>query len=229
MLDSAAMKRRAIAHTQPTVAVLRFDVVERAAHWANAVLFTILILTALPLYFPAIESFVGRRLLVEEIHTWSGIALPVPLVACLAGSWGTALRRDLRRCSLWTREEVQWLRTFGRERIRNPDKFNPGQKLNAAFVGGVILVMLASGSVLKWFDDFPIGWRTGATFVHDVFALLVVIVVAGHIAFALMHRDALRSMWKGWIPREWARRHASGWLREIDEGRASRSDVLSEP
>ncbi len=94
------------------------------------------------------------------------------------------------------------------------DKFNPGQKLNAIFVGGSILVMLATGFVLKWFGFFPVSWRTGATFVHDVLALAIFIVVIGHILFALAHPESLRSMLKGWVSEAWAARNAPGWLKE---------------
>src|SRR5271170_1357985 len=80
--------------------VLRFDRVERFAHWANAILFGILMATALPLYFVQIEQFIGRRHLVEEIHLWAGLMLPIPLLVSLAGPWGARLRRDLRRFSL---------------------------------------------------------------------------------------------------------------------------------
>jgi formate dehydrogenase subunit gamma len=194
--------------------VLRFDRVERFAHWANATLFAILMATALPLYFPGVESLVGRRALVEEIHLWSGIALPVPLLVSLAGPWGARLRRDVRRFCLWTTNEMRWLLSRGRTRLVEPDKFNPGQKLNALFVGGAIVLMLASGAILKWFGFFPISWRAGATFVHDVLAWAIFIIVFGHIAFALTHRDALRSMFTGRVSEEWAKRHASGWLRE---------------
>ena len=195
----------------------RFDGVERAAHWATALLFGILMLTALPLYFVQVESLVGRRALMAEIHTWAGVALPVPLIISLAGPWGSRLRRDVRRFNLWTTEEIRWLRTLGRHRLRQPDKFNPGQKLNALFTAGAIVVMLATGSILKWTRFFPLNWRTGATFVHDVLALGIVIVVFGHISFALTHRDALRSMFKGWVTEVWASRHASAWLKEIKE------------
>jgi len=41
-------------------------------------------------------------------------------------------------------------------------------------------VMLATGAMLKWFRFFPVDWRTGATFVHDVFAFAIFVVVAGH-------------------------------------------------
>ena len=194
--------------------VLRFDRVERFAHWANAILFGILMATALPLYFVQIEQFIGRRTLVEEIHLWAGLMLPVPLLISLVGPWGRHLRRDLRRFSVWTRAESRWLWSFGRKGLREPDKFNPGQKLNALFVGGAIVVMLGTGAILKWFSPFPLAWRTGATFVHDVLALGIFLVVAGHILVASTHRDALRSIFRGWVSESWAKRHASGWLKE---------------
>jgi formate dehydrogenase subunit gamma len=198
--------------------VLRFDAVERICHWATAALFAILMTTALPLYFVQFESLVGRRALMADIHTWAGVALPVPLILSLVGPWGARLRHDLRRVNLWTAAELRWLRTLGRLSLEAPDKFNPGQKLNALFTGGVIVVMLATGSILKWYRFFPLNWRTGATFVHDVLALGIFLVVTGHVAFALKHREALRSMLSGRVTAAWARRHASGW---VDEERAA--------
>ncbi|MCU1493500.1 MAG: formate dehydrogenase gamma subunit [Acidimicrobiaceae bacterium] len=195
--------------------VIRFDRVERVAHWANAVLFGILMATALPLYFVQVENLVGRRALIAEIHLWSGVALPIPLIISLAGPWGARLRRDVRRINIWTAAEIRWLWSLGRKQLREADKFNPGQKLNALFTAGAIVVMLGTGSILKWFRFFPVSWRTGATFVHDVFAATVFVVVFGHVGFALTHRDALRSMFKGWVTEAWANRHAKAWLREL--------------
>jgi formate dehydrogenase subunit gamma len=195
--------------------LLRFDGVQRAAHWANALLFFIVMATALPLYFPGIEAFVGRRELLVQIHVWAGICLPLPILISVAGPWGQRMRRDLRRVNRWRPEEIRWLRTLGRTRIEL-DKFNPGQKLNAIFVGGMILVMLGTGIILKWYGPFhvPLGDRTGATFVHDVGAFLVFFVVAGHLLFAFSHPEALRSMIRGWIPERWAQVHAKAWWRE---------------
>jgi len=209
------MQRTAGAR-RATVRILRFDLVQRSAHWANALLFGILMATALPLYFGSLGALVGRRGLVEQIHLWAGIALPVPIVVSLAGPWGRRMRRDLHRINCWTRDEIRWLRTFGGPSAPPVvDKFNPGQKLNAIFVGAAIVVMLASGCVLKWFSYFPLSWRSGATFVHDVFALVIFLVVFGHVGFALTHFDALRSMVTGWIDERWAARHAPEWLEEV--------------
>ncbi len=202
------------SQSQSLSRIVRFDGVQRAAHWANALLFGILMMTALALYFPSLSDVVGRRELVANIHVWSGIALPVPIVVSLLGPWGARMRRDIRRINVWTNDEVKWVRQLGRNAPRVVDKFNPGQKLNAIFIGGSILVMLATGFVLKWFGIFPVSWRTGATFVHDLLALAIFVVVIGHILFALTHPESLRSMIKGWVSEEWAARNAPGWLRE---------------
>ena len=63
--------------------LLRFDRVERAAHWATAVLVLVLIATGTILYIPALSIAVGRRLLIEDIHVYSGIAVFVPVVLSL--------------------------------------------------------------------------------------------------------------------------------------------------
>jgi formate dehydrogenase subunit gamma len=210
--DTSGAEGEAIPHR-----VLRFDRVERAAHWMNALLFGILMATALPLYFAQVESIVGRRALIAEIHVWAGVALPVPLIISLAGPWGARFRRDVRRINLWTGAEIRWLRSLGLRELIRPDKFNPGQKLNAIFTASAIVVMLGSGSILKWFRFFPVDWRTGATFVHDVFAAAIFVVVFGHVGFALTHPQALRSMFKGSVSESWAKRHASGWLEELQQ------------
>jgi formate dehydrogenase subunit gamma len=193
--------------------ILRFDAVQRSAHWVNAALFGILMTTALPLYFGALADVVGRRHLVEQIHLWAGIALPFPIAVSLVGPWGARMRQDAGRINRWTRDEIRWLRTFGRSHTEL-DKFNPGQKLNAIFTVGVIVVMLGTGSVLQWFRFFPVSWRSGATFVHDTFAFAVFAVVIVHIAFALTHPDSMRSMFKGWVTEGWGAKHAPRWDRE---------------
>lgn len=151
---------------------------------------------------------------MSEIHLWSGIVLPLPILVSLVGPWGARMRRDVRRISRWTRDEIYWLRRLGGTSGATVDKFNPGQKLNAIFTAGSILVLLASGSIMQWFRFFPVSWRTGATFVHDVLAFTVFVVVFGHITFALTHRESMRSMIKGWVTETWAARHAHGWLKE---------------
>jgi formate dehydrogenase subunit gamma len=202
--------------------LLRFDGVERAVHWLTAALFGVLIVTGAALYFGPLTSLIGRRLLVERIHVYAGLALPVPVLLALSGHWGRGLRRDLARFNRWTADDRAWLRSVVRERGRREvasrrhrvGKFNSGQKLNAAFTAGGGLVMLATGCLLHWYRPFPLSWRAGATFVHNWLAVALVVVIAGHIVLALSDPPAMRSILFGRISRGWARRHAPAWLEE---------------
>lgn len=203
-MSRASQGRSDVRSTQSRV--VRFDRVERALHWSTAGLFLVLIATALPLYFPPIESVVGRRAALAHVHLWTGIALPVPFVIAVAGPWGARVRRDLRRFNLWSHDEVRWLRSLGRRTVHVTDKFNPGQKLNALFVAGSIVVMLGTGLIMQWYG-VALNYRTGATFVHDVLATVLVVVIVGHVVVALSHPVARRSMWRVGVGESWARLH----------------------
>ena len=199
----------------------RFDGIERLAHWLTASFFLALIATGAALYIPAVIGFVGRRGLVERIHVDVGLALPLPLIISLAGTWGKGLRADIRRMNRWIPGDRQWLRlTVHRQPTVDVPvgKFNAGQKLNAAITGGVMLVMLMTGSVMHWPYYWPLSWRTGATFMHDVVAIFFVVVVIGHIGMAVTHPLALRSMFTGKVSRAWAKRHAPLWLEDLETG-----------
>jgi len=204
-----------------TTRVLRFDRVQRIAHWSNALLFFVLIFTAIPLYFGSLFGVVLPRHLIEQIHLWTGIALPLPVIISLIGPWGSAMRRDIRRVNYWTRDEIRWVTTLNKSKLE-ADKFNPGQKMNTIFVGASIFVMLATGVMLQWFRFFPVSWRSGATFVHDVVAYAVFFVVIGHVVMAFTHRDALPAIFKGWVSESWAQRYAPRWFTEVQMGEEER-------
>ena len=195
--------------------ILRFDRVERTVHWVNATLFGVLMLTGAALYAGPISALVGNREVVLWLHVYSGILLPVPLLLAVLGRRrGARLRTDLGRLNRWSRDDARWFRRSQRPQVAL-GKFNPGQKLNAALIAGSAIVMLGTGSIMKWFDRFPLDWRTGATFVHDWFALLLWILVLGHIAFALRDGDALDSMLGGTVPAAWAKKKAPLWYEEL--------------
>jgi formate dehydrogenase subunit gamma len=86
------------AATRRAARLLRFDRVQRSAHWANAALFGALMFTAIPLYFGSFFGVVLPRHLIEQIHLWCGLALPLPLIVSLLGPWGRSMRRGVRAC-----------------------------------------------------------------------------------------------------------------------------------
>jgi formate dehydrogenase subunit gamma len=210
----------------PTPTIQRFDRVERALHWSNAVLFLVLLGTGMTLYIPSLSAAVGRRVLLKDVHVISGLLLPFPLLLAYAGRWREHFQRDVRRLSRWSVDDRRWLLSWGRRGRSSLGKFNAGQKLNAIFVAGCIPVMLATGAVMRWFDPFPLSWRTGATFVHDWLALALVVVVVGHIAKALAEPVALRAIWRGTVPARHVERHHPRWWAEL---RAEQAEADHDP
>ena len=190
--------------SEPRALVVRFDGTERILHWVNATLFGVLLATAAILYVGPLSGAVGRRELIRQIHVYAGLALPVPLLVALAGRWRRALVADLRRLNRWDAADRRWLTSFGRDPFVRVGKFNAGQKLNAAIVGGSIPVMLATGSIMKWFKPFPNDWRNGATFVHDWTAIGLAVLITVHVAKGLSDPVARNGMLTGRVPPNWS-------------------------
>ena len=205
--------------TEHAGSLSRFDGLERALHWANAVLFVVVLTSAAALYFGPLSAVVGRRELVRAIHVYSGLALPLPFVAAfvLGRRWHSQLGEDVRRLNRWIDDDRRWLRSLGRDRRVRLGKFHPGQKVNAAYLAGGVPVMALTGSIMKWFGPFPLSWRTGATFVHDWVAMGFFVLVTGHVLKAVADRDAMHGMLTGWVDERWAAARHPRWR---DESRA---------
>jgi formate dehydrogenase subunit gamma len=204
----------------------RFDTVERVVHWTNATLFLILLFTGASLYFEQLSTIVAHRHAVKTIHVYSGLLLPFPLLIGIAIPYGRRLRSDLSRINRWSADDRRWWSRKTRASAQL-GKFNPGQKLNATFIGASIVLMLMSGSIMRWFGPFPDSWRTGATFVHDWTFFTLFAVIVGHIMFALSDGDSLRSMLWGWVPEHWARREHPRWWAEEIAARAEGDDATT--
>ena len=195
--------------------IVRFDGVERAVHWVTAVLLGVCMVTAACLYVPSLSAVVGRRTILRDIHVVAGFLVPLPLLVAVATRYGAGLRRDLRRLNRFGPCDWTWLRSRGRAGREGLGKFNPGQKLNAAFLAGAVVVLLGTGSIMRWFAPFSDAWRTGATFVHDWTAFAVLVALTGHVVLALRDPHALRAMRRGTVPPDWAREKAPRWAEEV--------------
>jgi len=201
----------------PSARLLRFSRAERWVHRSIAVLIVVLIATGAALYFPAISVLVGNRPLVSDIHWIAGFALPIPLVLALASK---TFRKDSGELNRFSPDDWKWLRSKDRRSGRIPvGKFNAGQKLNAAFSLGAIIIMLATGSIMFFSSLFPDDIRTGATFVHDWLTLLIVVVVAGHTYMAMKDAEARVGMRTGYVAQQWAIREHPEWEAPTEERR----------
>jgi formate dehydrogenase subunit gamma len=201
---------------QPGGYLRRFDTVERLVHWSTAIMMLTLIVTGAILYLPALALRIGHRGLVENIHVITGLSLLGPLVLALAGPWGKRLWADLRRFDRWGPSDFDWFKGMARRKGLPRDKFNGGQKAEAAFLGAAMAAALATGVIMRFAPSSWVTWATGATLVHDALFFAIVVAVLAHVAFALSRPDQLVSMITGRIPRAWAKSHAAAWLAEIE-------------
>jgi formate dehydrogenase subunit gamma len=158
----------------PSDLVRRFTPAQRWLHLSFGLLMAVLIVTAAFLYVDPLSQLVGRRALLAGIHFWVGLLLPLPLLFAVLSS--PAFRADAARLNRFQPADWQWLRRAMRLDVTGPSgKFNAGQKLNSAFVLGATIIMFVTGLMLHFFEPLPDNVRTGATFVHDMFALAVVV------------------------------------------------------
>jgi formate dehydrogenase subunit gamma len=193
--------------------VARFDEASRWVHWLTAIFMGVCMLTALVLYNGSIMMLVGHRYAVEQLHVYSGFALPIPV---LAGIVSRSYRDDAGRLNRFTSRDWAWLRSrTRRDGTIEVGKFNAGQKLNASLSAGSIGVLLISGVVMYYIGLAPLPWRSGATFVHDWFALAVGLLVVGHVVMATKDPSAMTGMRTGRVPLRWARREHGAWAREV--------------
>ncbi len=206
--------------------LLRFTAAERWAHRTIAILTGILLITAALLYIPDLGGLVGNRQIVRVIHEIAGFALPVPIIVAL---FSRAFRADTGRLNRFLPSDWEWLRKHDRRsgRIR-VGKFNAGQKLNASFSLGWIIIMFLTGTMMFFSSHFTDDLRTGATFVHDWLALAVVALVLGHIYMAFNDATARRGMRTGTVPVAWAQREHAAWVAEELEPAASTTSDSSD-
>jgi len=196
---------------EPSDLIRRFTAAEHWIHRTTAALMGVVLVTALFLYEPSLAQLVGRRRLLVTVHEWTGITLPVPLLAGLASR---AFRADLRRLSRFGPPDRGWVRAALLRRARQAGKFNAGQKLYASILAGAVLVMVWTGLIM-WFTDLtPLTWRIEATFLHDWVALLIGALVLGHIRMAVRDPEARRGLRWGQVSRAWARRHHPLWEKK---------------
>lgn len=195
--------------------VVRFDLTERLVHWTTALLMLVLLATGSILYIPSLMLAVGHRAFVVNLHVIAGFGLVAPLVIGLVAPGRRGLVEDLRRLDGWQARDFAWFRRRRRD-ARPEGKFNGGQKLAAAVLAGSMVVMIMTGVVMRFSPPFPNRWANGATFLHDLFYLLLAVLVIGHVMMALSRPEQLRSMVTGRIPRAWAARHEPAWLDGSD-------------
>ena len=79
-------------------------------------------------------------------------------------------------------------------------------------------MLVGTGTLMFWTGLVRLPWRTGATFVHDWFALGLGLLVLGHIWFAISDPERREGMRTGRVAAAWAEKEHPAWAAEEADG-----------
>jgi len=202
--------------------ILRFDGLERVAHWLAAISFVLLAVSGLVLLF-------GRNLLL-------------PLIGYGSFSWLAGLSKNSHnflgfvflasvalmfflfvRDNFWHPSDREWLRKRGGlfDHAHIPSgRFNAGEKL--WFWGGMTALgalLIVTGLALDFTNLLPSPvYAQAANVLHGAGALVLIAASLGHIYMGTIGVEgAYQAMITGEVDESWAEQHHSLWYEEVRE------------
>lgn len=204
----------------------RFTPLERSAHWANAIAFTVLAVSGIVMAFgkffilPVIGSalFGWLAYVLKNAHNFAGPVFAVSLVIVIL----TFLRDNLPE-----KGDLNWLLKGGGMLSGHEVKsgrFNAGEKVVfwiGVFVLGLIVV--ASGLVMDQLVPGLLYERSTmqvAHMVHAISNILMVVMFIGHIYLGTLGTEgAYEGMKTGYVDETWAREHHELWYDDVKSGK----------
>ena len=204
----------------------RFTYFERAAHWSNAIAFSVLAISGLVMAFGkfVLLPVIGGALFgwltyaLKTAHNFAGPLFAVSLVIVFF----TFLRDNLP-----SKGDMVWLLKggglFGDAEVPS-HRFNAGEKV--IFWGGVFalgIVVVASGLVLDKLIPgmaYLRGDMQIASMIHSVVSVLMMAMFLGHIYLGTIGmKGAFQGMKTGHVDEGWAKEHHALWAADIQSGK----------
>jgi formate dehydrogenase subunit gamma len=191
----------------------RFSRTERWLHWIHASAFLALLASGLCLYLPSLAEAVGRRGLFKAVHFYTAIGwLAALLILAVVGN-RRVLLATAREVDRFDADDRAWLRDRGRPSGR----LNAGQKLNSIATAAFAVLFTITGFLL-WYGERDTRLRFANTIlIHDWLMYASLILLAGHLYLALIHRStrhSLNGITRGWVREDWARVHHAKWAEQ---------------
>ena len=247
----AVRGRIRIAHGRSGDVVLRFNEVERFAHWLTAGSFVVLGLSGLNLLYgryvirPVIGDYLFARLaeIGKVLHNYLAFAFMLGIVLMFILWVGQ---------NLPTRADWAWLKRGGGLFTTGPSeppawKFNAGQKILfwLVILGGISVSM--SGLALlfpftfHWFSSTfavlnllgfhlptgltPLAETQLSQLWHAAVGLIFIALILAHIYLGTIGMEgAFDAMSSGNVDANWAKEHHPLWARELERRRAGSDD-----
>lgn len=211
----------------------RFTYFERAAHWTNAIAFSILAISGIVMAFGKFfllpimgaSAYGYMTWLLKTTHNFVGPLFAVSLLVVIF----TFIKDNFPK-----KYDLIWVRRAG-GLLSGTDvpshRFNAGEKL--VFWAGVLvlgLLVVGSGLVLDQLIPglvYTRGTMQLAHLAHATAAILMICMFLGHIYMGTIGmQGAYKAMKTGYVDEAWAREHHQYWHDDIKAGKipAVRSD-----
>ena len=165
---------------------------EKLLHWTVAGSVLVMLATGALMYVPALSVGVGERFWIRSLHLGGAVALVAVLIAVPLLRW-RELRGLERELAEWSAEDWAWFRrpwdVFAGEApvaVAVEGRFNAGQKLFAAIVAMLLVVLLATGVPMFWWGRFSAELVARARDLHLLAAFAATALIAGHVYLGLL-------------------------------------------
>jgi formate dehydrogenase subunit gamma len=200
--------------------LLRFNGIERTAHWTVAISFTILALSGLVMLFgkSVLLPVIGHTLFAwltmfgKNLHNFVGPVFAIGVILLFV----TFVRDNLPSV-----KDVLWFAKggglFGDAHVPS-GRFNGGEKV-WFWIGVLVLGVTVSASGL--FLNFPNfaqgrGAMQLANIIHVIATVVLMAMAAGHIYLGTIGQEgALDGMKTGYVDESWAKEHHEDWYDEV--------------
>ncbi|KPK21810.1 MAG: hypothetical protein AMJ70_06705 [Dehalococcoidia bacterium SG8_51_3] len=204
----------------------------RILHWAHLVSFCILFLTGLVLFIPQL-GFLAQDSVTRVIHRIGAAIFIIAPLIYIPMNWG-ATKRGIKEAFSWGASDIGWLKAAPRYYFLGDEKdmppqgsMNTGQRLwwLIVLVSGVVFTVTG---LIMWFakTSAPAALLQWMVFFHDVAFILAGTMLLLHIYLGLFHplmNEAWKSIYKGNISAEYAKKHHAKWYEEVAKGREVKS------
>ncbi|VVB87856.1 Prokaryotic cytochrome b561 [uncultured archaeon] len=190
----------------------RFDASARVLHWSHAVIFIWLLVTGIQLFLTP-RSLLGDPL-IRRIHIYASLPfIFLPIMIYIAGS--SLTRSDVKEMISWTGDDLRWfIELLKRRKTVVTGKFNGGQKANFMVTLLLIAGLSFSGFVVWMKSMFSVDFVELNFLIHDFLATLAMLLLAGHVTFALYNSESLRGIIFGTVDEKWAEEHYPAWFEQ---------------
>jgi formate dehydrogenase subunit gamma len=208
--------------------VERYSKATRYLHWTHAVSFTLLILTGLILFVPAL-GFLAEDSWTRLIHRIAAVMFVIAPMIYIPLNWNRS-SHGIKEAFKWGWDDIKWLKAAPRyyflcdEDIMPPQgHMNVGQKLWWLIVLVFGSVFIITGGIM-WFakNSAPPGLLQWAVIIHDVSFIITILMFFVHIYMSVVHPltrplkgGSWDSMVSGKMSSDFAKSHYGKWYEEV--------------